>query len=134
MRVTRAPDDLRGKILRQFLDQSSLGIKAEHDIAMFPRLFGLGADRIMMQKRYHPGRGLHLLDDFLHPGGLAMSHDDFHRGVSLHDRKANQGRCNEHVVVEPVGEDRRHRMAERRSSSESGSPGRAAAAPGKWSA
>ena len=49
VRVTRAPDDLRCKIMRQFPDQPFLGIKAEHDIAVLPHFLGFGADRMMMQ-------------------------------------------------------------------------------------
>jgi hypothetical protein len=40
----------------------------------------------------YPGRGLHLFEDFLHPGGLAVHHDDLHRRIALHHRKADQGR------------------------------------------
>ena len=39
MRVARPPYDFRGEILRQFLDQSFLGVKAEHNIAVLPHLF-----------------------------------------------------------------------------------------------
>ena len=60
-----------------------------------------------------------------------MGHDDLHRGIAFHDRKANQSRGNEHMVVEPIGQNRRQRMAERRGAGEDGGSGRAAAAAGK---
>ncbi len=42
-----------------------------------------------------------------------MGDDHLHRRVALHDREADQGRGDEHVVVEPGGKDRRQRMTER---------------------
>src|SRR5215472_5850548 len=114
VRVARPPYDLSRKILWQFLDQPLFGVEPEHDVAVLPQFLRLGADRIMMQQRNDASRGLHLFEHLLHPGRLTMGDDDLHRGIALHDREAEQGRGDEHVVVEPIGQDRRQRMTERR--------------------
>src|SRR3954468_13823929 len=83
---------------------------------MLPQLLRFGADRVMMEERDNAGRGLHLFEDLLHPRRLAVRNDDLHRRIALHDGKADQGRTDEHVVVEPWGQDRRQRMPQRRRS------------------
>jgi hypothetical protein len=54
------------------------------------------------------------------PGALAVGEHNLHRRVALHHREADQGRGDEHVVVEPIGEDRRQRMTKRRHQDASG--------------
>ena len=98
---------------------------------MFPHLFGLGADRIVVQQRDDTGRGLHLLEHFLHPRRLAVGDDRLHCRIALHHRIADQGRGDEHVVVEPMGQNRRHRMTKRRRTREGGCLAGTAAAAGK---
>src|SRR5262249_18865876 len=93
-----------------------------------------GRNWIVMQERDYAGRGLHFFQHLLHPGGLAVRNDDLHRRVTLHDREADQGRGDEHVVVEPVGEDRCYRMAYWRRRGERRCLAGAAAAAGKWAA
>ncbi len=54
----------------------------------------------------------HFFEDFFHPRGLAVGDDDLHAGVALHYGEADEGGGDEHVVVEPVGEDWGHGMAQ----------------------
>ena len=49
-----------------------------------------------------------------------MHDNDLQCRIAFHDRETDQGRSNEHVIVEPGGEDRRQRMAERCCSDEGG--------------
>src|SRR5579871_376061 len=65
--VARSPDDLVREVVRQLLYQPFLGVEAEHHVALFPHFLGVGADGIVMQRRDRAGRGLHLLQHFLHP-------------------------------------------------------------------
>jgi hypothetical protein len=61
----------------------------------------------MVQERDHPGRGFRFFEDLLHPRSLAMSHDELYGGIAFHDREADQDVGDEHMVVAPVGQDRR---------------------------
>ena len=63
-----------------------------------------------------------------------MGDDNLHRRVALYDRKADQGRGDEHVIVEPIGQDRGQRMTERCGTDEGDRLTGAAAAAGEGAA
>src|ERR1700691_6410567 len=67
MRIARAPNSFFGEIIRQSLNQALFGVEPEHHLTFFPHLFGIRADRIMVEQRNRASRGLHFLEPFLHP-------------------------------------------------------------------
>src|ERR1700735_807988 len=114
MRITRSPNDLLGEILGQLENQPLLRVKAEHDLALLPHLFGVGSHGIVVQQRNGAGRRFHLLEHFFHPRGLAVRYHHLHVWVALHHGESDQRRRDEHMIVEPRRNDLSDRMSERR--------------------
>ena len=103
VRIARAPDDLVGKIVRQLLDQPLLGVKAQHDVAVLPHLFGCRSrpDIGAAAGSTRVEASIFSSTSSIHEA-LPCATTTFIAGIALHDREADQRRGDEHVVVQPV--------------------------------